>query len=992
MVKSSTLPRQVIITFVMVLSSLGSVAQQLAYESPAGTKFLLYTPPGYASSSTTYPLLLSLHSKGEVGDDLSELTSRNPEQMPSRLIYLNKWPQHLPFIVLTPQLKPDTSDPDREWPAKYVDEVVAYVLANFRVDQSRIYVTGISRGGTGTWIYASAYPQRVAAMVPISGKTDLTQACRLKNIPIWAFNGDGDRVVTQQYSIEMVEAINACQPAGAYKPYLTILNARDHNGWNEVYNGTSGYEIYDWLLMFRKNDTSNKRPYVKAGPDLRIQVRSEPLHITSDIFDSDGTITNITWRQTSGTPLTLQNTNTPMLRVSNLTPGIFRFQVTATDNRGGQNTDTVQVEITGTNVVPAVTQLVLYDGRTNASLGNLTEGQVIDMAALGLTEINVNAIVTSGTASLKFTINNAVTRSQNGGPYFIKLPGSGPEWKVNNGVYLICATPYPNVYSGGIPGLSLCFKITVINRPSDFCPGTGTVRQEFWTGISGTQIASVPFHSPPSFVNDLLLFEGPTTSIADNYGSRIRGWVCPPASGNYTFWIAADDKAELWLSTSDQPAEKVLIASTPGATSRRQWGKFPSQRSALIRLNANQRYYIEALHKEAFGADHISVGWESPTGALERPIPRFRFIPVDGSQPPVIDITNPTGGETFSAPATINLTANASDPDGSISAVDFYNGTVKLGQDATPPYQFSWTDVSAGSYTIVMKAIANDGATATASVNVVVTDGGTCEGNGRISYEKWTNVSGTTVSSIPLTQTPNTSSELTIFEAPMSAGDQYGARIRGYICAPLSGAYTFWISGDDHTELWLSTDDNPANKRLIAYERGWTSVRQWTKYASQQSAPITLSSGRRYYIEALHKEASGGDHVAVGWQLPNGVFERPIPGMRLAPFGQSFALFENVTHANSNTIGMERNIDVGLDVFPNPAQHGVSRLTITTNEAQSSAEKVVLRIVRLTGEVIHTSEIDLGSALSVDEGIPSGIYLVEVNVKGKRYSKRLLVR
>ena len=185
--------KKVAICLLSLLVTVEAIAQQEAYISPAGTKFLLYTPPGYFSNASDYPLLLSLHSKGEVGDDLSKLTSNNREQMPSSLIYLNKWPQDLPFIVLTPQLKPDPNDPEVQWSADYIDEVVEYVLENYRVDRSRIYVTGISRGGTGTWTYASAYPEKIAAILPMSGRSDLAQACALKDIPVWAFHGDGDR-------------------------------------------------------------------------------------------------------------------------------------------------------------------------------------------------------------------------------------------------------------------------------------------------------------------------------------------------------------------------------------------------------------------------------------------------------------------------------------------------------------------------------------------------------------------------------------------------------------------------------------------------------------------------------------------------------------------------------------------------------------------------------------------------------------------------------
>ena len=122
-----------------------------------------------------------------------------------------------------------------------------------------------------------------------------------------------------------------------------------------------------------------------------------------------------------------------------------------------------------------------------------------------------------------------------------------------------------------------------------------------------------------------------------------------------------------------------------------------------------------------------------------------------------------------------------------------------------------------------------------------------------------------------------------LFEAPSGWADNYGTRLSGYVVAPTTGSYVFWISGDDNCQLWLSTDDSPAAKVLIAQVPGWTNSREWTKYPAQQSVAITLTAGARYWIEALQKEGGGGDHVAVGWQLPNGTQERPIPGNRLMP-------------------------------------------------------------------------------------------------------------
>lgn len=106
------------------------------------------------------------------------------------------------------------------------------------------------------------------------------------------------------------------------------------------------------------------------------------------------------------------------------------------------------------------------------------------------------------------------------------------------------------------------------------------------------------------------------------------------------------------------------------------------------------------------------------------------------------------------------------------------------------------------------------------------------------------------------------------FEAPTDAADNYGLRMRAYLTAPETGEYTFWIASDDNGELWLSSDDNPINASKIADVSDWTFSRQWTKFASQKSATISLVAGEKYYIEALMKEGNGGDNLAVAWSGP----------------------------------------------------------------------------------------------------------------------------
>ena len=148
--------------------------------------------------------------------------------------------------------------------------------------------------------------------------------------------------------------------------------------------------------------------------------------------------------------------------------------------------------------------------------------------------------------------------------------------------------------------------------------GPGKVMREWWLGISGTALDDLKNH--PRYPDDpdgrefVDLFEGPV-NWADNYGSRLSGWLYPPQSDSYTFWIASDDLSELWLSTDEDPANVVLIAGVPGWVPSRDFDNTgggiggPEQRSNPIALEAGKRYYVEALMKEGGGGDNIAVAW-----------------------------------------------------------------------------------------------------------------------------------------------------------------------------------------------------------------------------------------------------------------------------------------------------------------------------------------------------------------------------------------------
>jgi len=159
----------------------------------------------------------------------------------------------------------------------------------------------------------------------------------------------------------------------------------------------------------------------------------------------------------------------------------------------------------------------------------------------------------------------------------------------------------------------------------------GRVFYERWDDLSGSPLADLSrdtaFRAPPSEVIALDRLEYRPATHRDRYGGRLRGYLYPPESGNYVFWIAGDDACELKLSTDDRPENARRVAHVPTWTSPGEWEKHASQRSAEIFLRAGQRYYFEVLHREDIGEDHVAVGWQRPSGGVERPIDGAHIAP-----------------------------------------------------------------------------------------------------------------------------------------------------------------------------------------------------------------------------------------------------------------------------------------------------------------------------------------------------------------------------
>jgi|GEM_PF-3987862 len=148
----------------------------------------------------------------------------------------------------------------------------------------------------------------------------------------------------------------------------------------------------------------------------------------------------------------------------------------------------------------------------------------------------------------------------------------------------------------------------------------GSILFEWWNNMSGTSVADLTnsdrFPDNPTGKDYLESFEIPSNE-GDNYATRLRGFLHPTTSGEYTFWIASDDASQLLLSTDEDPDNKVEICYVSSWTNSREWNKESNQKSEPIQLEAGKHYYIEALHKEGGGGDNCAVAWAQGDGDKE---------------------------------------------------------------------------------------------------------------------------------------------------------------------------------------------------------------------------------------------------------------------------------------------------------------------------------------------------------------------------------------
>ncbi|MDB6172106.1 MAG: hypothetical protein JWL59_1417 [Chthoniobacteraceae bacterium] len=356
---------------------------------------------------------------------------------------------------------------------------------------------------------------------------------------------------------------------------------------------------------------------------------------------------------------------------------------------------------------------------------------------------------------------------------------------------------------------------------------------------------------------------------ADYFSARWTGEVLPEFSQIYRFYLGMNLAGRVWING------QLLVNNWPGGPDTVS----SKEASATIALVGGVRYPIVIETYDTTGTAAAHLSWAS-ANQIKQVIPMARLF--SNAPPQILSGTELTllkgsGPYTYNIAASGYPTAFAAGnlpPGWTLNVVTDAVTGIKTGSLTGSPTQ-------AGFWQIPLSAT-NASGSGSAILELTVTSTG-----GAILRELWSGIAGAGIGSIPIGTAPTSTSTLTSLEISQSSPDanNFGDRIRGYITAPQTGAYQFWLTGDDVAELWISNDDERANLFKRATLSAATGFRAWA--AGSATPLLWLEVGKRYYIEILHKESAGTDHLSVGWLKPgdSGILpSEVVPGYTLSSY------------------------------------------------------------------------------------------------------------
>jgi Predicted peptidase len=362
------LTRSGFVAFVVLLCSFQigfaqSYPTQNAVQSPLSTYvkgYYEWLPADYQSNATKkYPLIVFIHGIGECGNGTTQL-SKVLVNGPPKLIQQQKFPtsftvngQEFSFIVISPQFTGQWRD------APVFNEMLNNIKAKYRVDENRIYLTGLSMGGGILWHYSIAnqqYANGLAAMAVVCGNMNASKPGATilanANLPIKIFHNDGDPTVSVTWSQNWYNSLMGVVPAMTPRPQLTIFNSASHDAWSKAYDPNykeNNLNIYEWMLTQTRGSSGtpvNEPPVVAAGIDQTITLPVNTVTLNATATDADGTIAKKEWTKTDGPAnFNITSPGNNQTTVTNLEAGTYTFEFSATDDKGATSKDQVVVKV-----------------------------------------------------------------------------------------------------------------------------------------------------------------------------------------------------------------------------------------------------------------------------------------------------------------------------------------------------------------------------------------------------------------------------------------------------------------------------------------------------------------------------------------------------------------------------------------------------------------------------------------------------------------------
>ncbi|HEY3402385.1 MAG TPA: gliding motility-associated C-terminal domain-containing protein, partial [Ohtaekwangia sp.] len=724
-----------ITAILLTMTYVHAVGQQVPKVSVRGRGYLECLPPDYATSgSKLYPCIIFLHGSGERGNGTTEINKVTAWGTPkfikngAKMCFTVNGVEEC-FIVLSPQQTTNRFG----WGV----DVIPYVkdmLAAYRIDPDRLYITGLSMGGDGSWdtsYDAANTPNLYAALAPVSCKGDYNGAkvTASKKIAVWAFHGDADTTVPVSNG---QRPVNGMLSVGANPaPIFTLVAGGNHGGstWDKVYSPTHTYynpNMYEWFLTKKRAPTTPTPPTVNAGVDKTIVLPTTSVSVTGTASDPDGTIASTVWAQVSG-PGTA-TIATPAGLTTNLTAlvaGTYTFSLTATDNTGMSSTDvmTVQVNLAPPPVPPVAnagadksitepTSSVVFNGSGTDSDGTIssygwTQTSGPNTATLSGAATNTltasGLIVGSYTFTLTVTDNTALTGSDQVIVTVLAAPPNAP----------------PSANAGADRSITL--PTSSVGLTGSGTDSDGTISTYSWAQSSGPSTAVfTPNNAAATTVSTLQ--EGVyvfALTVTDNRGATGIDQVIvtvlpvppntPPLANagtdititlptNTTSLAGSGSDADgtistyAWVQTSGPNTATIASPSTG-----------PSGLSNLIEGN-----YVFTLtvtdNRGATGSDQVVV----------------KVLPVPPNQPPS---ANAGADKNITLPTnTVSVTGIGTDTDGTISTYAWVQQSGPTASTIVSPNAATTqiNNLAEGVYTFGLTVTDNRGATGSDLVTITV--------------------------------------------------------------------------------------------------------------------------------------------------------------------------------------------------------------------------------------------------------------------------------